>query len=229
MAAATLLTGVAPVIAREILDGTMQPGDILSLAGLQERFSISRTVARDVMRLLETVGFLSSSRRVGLVVQPASRWHVLDPLVIEWRLAGEGREAQLRSLTELRAAVEPLAAAAAARNASLDQRARLQQLAATLRLTGDSGDQVAFLEADVEFHSLLLTASANELFASLSPAFAATLTGRVTYGLMPTHPLPDALAAHSAVASAVAGGFSTDAFDAMVGLLSSMRAELFGI
>jgi DNA-binding FadR family transcriptional regulator len=228
MAAATLLNGVAPVVAGEIIEGTTPAGEVLSLAGIQARFGISRTVAREVMRRLESVGLLRSSRRVGLVVQPSSEWHVLDPQVIEWRLAGRGRDAQLRSLTELRAAVEPLAVAAATQNASAAQKRRIRDLAATLESTGASGDMDAFLEADIEFHGLLLRASGNELFAALAEVFAVTLAGRVHHGLMPSHPLPAAIAAHVAVAAAMDRSSSTDAFEAMVGMLSGIRTELFG-
>src|SRR5664279_5515238 len=59
-----------------------------------------------------------SRRRIGIEVLPRSEWRVLDPMVIAWRLESHDRTAQIASLTEVREAVEPLAARLAARNAS---------------------------------------------------------------------------------------------------------------
>ena len=44
----------------------------------------------------------ASRRRVGTLIQPRGVWNVYDPQVIRWRLASDGRMAQLRSITELR-------------------------------------------------------------------------------------------------------------------------------
>lgn len=137
------------------------------------------------MRLLESIGLVVSRRRVGITVQPPSSWQVFDPRVIWWRLSGQGRDAQLRSLTELRIAVEPLAAGAAARGASAAERRRAVELAAAMRKTGEAGELEEFLELDIAFHALLLGASGNEMFAALIDVVAVVLRGRTTLGLMP--------------------------------------------
>jgi DNA-binding FadR family transcriptional regulator len=217
---------VLDALGREITDGTLPTGHALTLDGIQERFGVSRTVARETMRLLESKGLVVSRRRVGITVRPAAAWHVYDPLVIWWRLAGPGRDSQLRSLTELRIAVEPLAAAAAARYATPEQRERLVGLAERMRVLGEAGRLGPFMDLDVELHALLLTASGNEMFAALTDVVEAVLRGRTQLGLMPHHPVPDALALHQRVAAAVAAGRDRIAEDAMRELLAEVRSAM---
>ncbi|GAB3651698.1 FadR/GntR family transcriptional regulator [Streptomyces sparsus] len=214
---------VSETIGMEIVCGVLAEGHALTLDGIQERFGVSRTVARETMRFLESKGLVVSRRRVGITVQPASSWHVYDPRVIWWRLAGPGRDAQLRSLTELRIAVEPLAAASAARHASPGQRERLVRLAAEMRAHGEDGRLDPFMDLDVELHALLLRASGNEMFVALTDVVEAVLRGRTQLGLMPHHPVPEALDLHERVAHAVAAGEPAEAEAAMRRLLTEVR------
>ncbi|WP_165986596.1 FadR/GntR family transcriptional regulator [Streptomyces sp. YIM 98790] len=216
-------SSVLDTLGLEITDGTLPEGRALTLDSIQERFGVSRTVARETMRILESMGLVVSRRRIGITVLPRAAWNVYDPRVIWWRLAGPGRDAQLRSLTELRVAVEPLAAAAAARYASREQRAHLLRLAAEMRTLGEAGRLAPFMDLDVELHSLLLTASGNEMFAALTDVVAAVLRGRTRLGLMPDHPVPEALHLHQEVARAVADADPDRAEHAMRRLLGEVR------
>jgi DNA-binding FadR family transcriptional regulator len=188
----------------EIAAGELPTGHVLTLDGIQERFGVSRTVAREAMRILESMGLVQSRRRVGITVRPIADWNVFDPKVIWWRLSGPARGAQLRTLTELRIAVEPLAAGAAARAATAAERSHVVEIAATLRRLGEAGELTEFMERDVEFHALLLQASGNEMFGALADVVAAVLRGRTQLGLMPHKPVPEALDLHEKVAAAVA-------------------------
>jgi DNA-binding FadR family transcriptional regulator len=228
MTAVVLHSAVVDVIAREIIDGTLTAGATLTLDAIQQRFGVSRTVSREVMRSLEAVTLVRARRRVGLVVQPLREWDLLDPRVIAWRLESPWREKQLDSLTQLRTAVEPVAAGAAARNATPDQREEIVAVAELLAELGRSGDLEAFLEADIRYHSLLLEASGNELFDALHDVLAVTLAGRTHSGLMPRFPRPEAIDAHLAVARAVQAGDGDTAYRTMVGMLGELRADLFG-
>ncbi|MCK1815841.1 FCD domain-containing protein [Streptomyces carpaticus] len=214
---------VLDTLGLEITSGVLEEGRVLTLDTIQERFDVSRTVARETMRLLESKGLVVSRRRVGITVRPTASWQVYDPRVIWWRLAGPGRDSQLRSLTELRIAVEPLAAAAAARHAGAAERARLVELATAMRPLGEAGRLDPFNDLDVELHSLVLRASGNEMFAALTDVVAAVLRGRTQLGLMPDRPVPEALDLHEAVALAVADARHQDAEEAMRLLLSEVR------
>lgn len=218
-----LHTSVLDTLGLRITSGELAEGHVLTLEGIQDGFGVSRTVARETMRVLESMGLVTSRRRVGITVQPQTSWHVYDPRLIWWRLAGPRRDTQLRSLTELRIAVEPLAAARAARNASGAERDRVLEVAATMRERGEAGELEAFLDLDIAFHTVLLTASGNEMFAALTDVVGVVLRGRTTLGLMPAKPVPEALDLHEEVARAVAACHPEAAERAMRALLAEVR------
>ena len=72
-----------------------------------------------------------------------------------------------------------------------------------MRDAGQAGDVPRFLELDIQFHSLLLSGSGNEMFANLVGQVAETLTGRTVHGLMPDRPRDVALQWHLDVAEAI--------------------------
>ena len=181
---------------------------------LQSRFEVSRTAAREAVRTLEAKRMLRSTPHVGLTVRPVADWHLYDPDVIRWRLAGPGRARHLDELTELRAAIEPAAAAAAARRSEAVAETLLRH-ASTMRARAAARDRAGFLEADVEFHTALLTACGNPLFAQLGPVTEQLLRGRADLNLLPAAPDPADAARHDAVAVAIAAGKAEEAEQAM--------------
>ncbi|MDF2806782.1 MAG: GntR family transcriptional regulator [Cellulosimicrobium sp.] len=229
MATTVLHTTVLDSLGRRITSGDVAAGTPLTLESIGSEFGVSRTVAREVMRLLEGLGLVRSRRRVGLVVLGIEEWNVLDPRVIRWRLEGPGRDSQLRTLTELRHAVEPLAAAGAAVHATDGERTELVAAARRMRMLGEAGDLEEFLALDVRFHELLLRASGNEMFGALAGVVAAVLSGRTHLGLMPASPVPEALDQHEAVAHAVADGDPRAAEAAMAAIVGEVRAALGGV
>lgn len=200
--------GVLDRLGGSIASGSRAPGTVLTLAALEEEFGVSRTLVREVVRVLESMGMVESRRRVGITVRPPRDWNPFDPRVIRWRLAGPGRDEQLRSLTELRAAIEPVAARLAAARADEPTRRRLVELAARLRELGEAhrGTDPEYLEVDTAYHALLLEASGNPMLSALQDAVAEVLSGRTALGLMPRRPDPGALEDHEATAAAVAAG-----------------------
>ena len=224
--ATVLQEPIVETLGREIIDGVLSPGDRLTLEVLQSRFGVSRTVMRDCMRVLESLRLVYPKRRIGLVVQESRFWNAYDRRVIRWRLAGPGRERQFTELTELRVAVEPLAAAGAARRATAQAREEITSLAQQLRSLGEAGELEKFLAVDIAFHSLLLRASGNSMFAELDGVVAEVLSGRTHQGMMPFHPREEALAEHEAVAAAVADADGPGAERHMQVLVDEVRAAL---
>ncbi|MFJ6028426.1 FadR/GntR family transcriptional regulator [Pseudarthrobacter sp. NPDC092424] len=209
-----------------IASAELPPGSRLTLEGLQQEYGISRTVARDTMKVLESMNLVYSRRRVGIVVQERPLWNVFDPKLVRWRLASNRREMQYSSLTELRIAVEPIAAAGAARRATSTERHQLLALAADLRRLGEAGDLEGFLAADIAFHQLLLRSCGNEMFQALEGMVAEVLTSRTQQGLMPFKPRSEALQAHEDVAAAVAAGDTVVAEQAMHHILNEVREAM---
>ncbi|HEX2418979.1 MAG TPA: FCD domain-containing protein [Micromonosporaceae bacterium] len=222
-AAPVLHSTVLDTLGMEITSGQHPAGTVLTLERLQRRFQVSRTVMREAMRILESMNLIRSRRRIGIVVQPMGEWRVFHPRVIRWRLDGPGRDGQLRSLTELRVAIEPLAAAGAARHANHVDRQQIVTLAAEMREVGEAGRLEEFLELDIQYHSLLLTACRNEMFCALTDVVAEVLAGRTHHGLMPGQPEPVALDLHEQVARSVRAGDPPGAETAMRQLLEEVQ------
>ena len=189
-----------------VVSGAFAAGDVLLIEQLEARFEVSRSVIREAIRVLESMGLVMSRRRVGVTVLPRTRWNVYDPRVVRWRLSGEDREAQLRSLGGLRRGVEPVAAALAADRATPEQCGELMRTVMDMAVHAKSGDLTAFLQADIAFHSIVLEASDNEMLRALAPLVAEVLTGRTQHDLMPAHPNPVAVRLHGDVAQAIGGG-----------------------
>ncbi|MEU9102018.1 FCD domain-containing protein [Streptomyces sp. NPDC048361] len=198
-----LHTHVLDSLGLAITAGAYPPGSVLRTDELAQHFDVSRTVVREVVRVLESMHLVESRRRVGVTVQPAERWNVYDPQVIRWRLAGADRARQLRSLTVLRSAVEPAAAGLAALHATPEQCAALTGEALAMVATSRGRQLKAYLVHDVAFHRIVLNASGNEMFARLGDVVAEVLTGRTHHQVMFPDPDPPAVTLHVRVAEAI--------------------------
>ncbi|MFE6227420.1 MULTISPECIES: FadR/GntR family transcriptional regulator [unclassified Streptomyces] len=186
-----------------ITAGEYPPGTVLRTDELAQRFDVSRTVVREVVRVLESMHLVESRRRVGVTVLPTESWNVYDPQVIRWRLAGADRPRQLRSLTVLRSAVEPVAAGLAALHATPAQCRELTEQALGMVATSRGRQLEAYLVHDIAFHRVVLNASGNEMFARLGDVVAEVLTGRTHHHVMFEDPDPAAVTLHVQVAEAV--------------------------
>lgn len=186
-----------------IVSGELAAEQVLTLDRLSAEHEVSRSVAREVIRVLESMGMVESRRRVGITVQPARKWNVFDPRLIRWRLQAGDRAALLASLSELRRGFEPAAAALAARRADPDQCRVLAAAVSDMVVHGRSGNLDAYLLADKVFHRTLLEASGNEMFRALNDVVAEVLAGRTEHGLMPHSPNPAAIELHDEVARAI--------------------------
>ena len=205
-----------------VTGGGLEPGQVVRAEELGTRFGVSRTVVREAVRVLESMGLVTSRRRVGVTVAPREDWNVHDPRVIRWRLDGPGRDEQLRTLTELRGGVEPVAAGLAATRASPEQCGALLRAVMDMAVHGRSGDLEPYLEADVRFHSTLLAASGNEMLVAFSGMVGEVLSGRTRHDLMPTKPEPAAIRLHADVAEAVQAGDAAGAERAMRAILAEV-------
>ena len=199
-------TQILDALGAGICSGELPPSSVLNSDELEAQFGISRTLVREVLRVLASLGLVEARRRVGTVVLPEESWDAFNPQVIRWKLASPARLTQLRELTELRNAVEPLAALLAAERASDAEREEIVRLAASMWAAGKTGRQQAFLDLDVTFHHMVLAASGNRMIGKLHLLTQEVLEGRVQYGLMPQLPDHAALEWHMDVAAAIQRG-----------------------
>ncbi|WP_172191578.1 FadR/GntR family transcriptional regulator [Actinomyces faecalis] len=219
-------TDVLDALGREIVSGRLRPGQALTLEEVQVRHGVSCTLARDCVRTLESLHLVESRRRVGIVVLPRRDWSALAPEVIRWQLQEDPQGPKIGGLTELRAAVEPVAAAAAARRATEEQRTRLLELAASIRACGQEGSVASYLDEDIAFHRLILQASQNDVFAVLAGVISEVLVARARMGGDSDVPRSEALNLHDRVAHAIASGDAEGAEEAMRALVAEVRRLL---
>lgn len=222
----TVYTGVLAELGPRIVDGQLPAESTLTLDWLQTEFGVSRTIAREVVQVLASMGLVQSRRRIGIRVRPASDWDHFDPAVIRWRLAGRGRAQHLYELSQLRAAIEPPSAALAAEHADDAARVEVVRLAREMETAGAAGDLETFLDLDIAFHRLLLGASGNVMFEGLGDVVEEVLRGRTGYDLMPPEPKPEARRLHQMVADAVAAGEADVAHAAMQAICVEVVSEM---
>lgn len=217
---------VLTALGTAIVSGEYSEGQVITLDGVSARHQVSRSVAREAIRVLESMGMAASRRRVGITIQPSHRWNVFDPRLIRWRLDSEDRAAQLASLSELRRGFEPAAAALAARRADPHQCRILAAAVSDMVVHGRTGDLESYLLADKIFHRTLLEASGNEMFRALNDVVAEVLSGRTHHGMMPDKPNPEAIALHDEVARAIRLGDEDAAERAMRAIIDEAASAV---
>src|SRR5439155_13551785 len=143
-----------------ILNGELQPGDLLPAEDELGDVVASRTVLREAVKVLAAKRLVESRPKIGTRVRPRADWNLLDPDVLAWQLEAGPTRRFLEDALELRRLIEPAAARLAAERATAEEVAALEE---AQRAMSDAGaDLEAWIEPDVRFHSLLLQASHNE-------------------------------------------------------------------
>lgn len=197
-----------------VVSGAVAVGSRRSVDDLVTWTGASRSIVREAVRVLVALGLLSARRRVGVTVLGVREWDVLDPRVVRWRLRGPDGERVAAELRELRAAVEPAAAAAAARRAALDacadRREALRTTADELAAAATRDDRLDFVAADVRFHALVLDLSGNALYRRLHQVVGQVLRERGSI-----RPDRHDVGLHLALADAVLDGRPDDAASTM--------------
>jgi len=167
---ASLHIAVSNVLGEEVVSGKLPIGDLLPPEPeLCSRFGVSRTVVREAVKHLTSKGLLRTSSGIGTWVPPAQEWNFLDPTVFTWVQASGKSENLFQHLFSFRSAIEPAAAAAAARSAKPGQLAEMKA-ALDVMCSPDPGFK-AWVAADVNFHSAIYIGSNNVFMASLANLF----------------------------------------------------------
>lgn len=165
-----LHTVVASMLGEDIVGGVLPVGGLLPTeAELGARFNVSRTVIREAVKQLTSKGLLRTSSGIGTWVPPAHEWSFLDPAVFSWVKASRNAESLIGHLFSFRNAIEPAAAAEAARSATPEQISSMK--AALDVMCAPSTDFDAWVGADVEFHTAIYIGSNNVFMASLASLF----------------------------------------------------------
>lgn len=133
-------------IRQAIIDGSLQPGQKVSIRELAERFSFGRTPVADAMKRLTLEGWLESATGV------ATRVAALD--------LNDRYE-----YMQVRGALEVLAARLCALHAGPEDFLDFEHCLAVAQLAIDSQNWMRAVEADIEFHRICASKSGNHFLS----------------------------------------------------------------
>jgi DNA-binding FadR family transcriptional regulator len=137
--------------------GTSLPSE----TALGEAFSVSRTVVREAVKVLQEKGLVQVRQGAGTVITPPSMWNILDELVLGAVIAEDETLGVLDDLVVTRRLLESDMAQVAARTADQDTVDRLHALVDLMDRLVD--DAPAYRDQDQAFHDLIMQASGNRI------------------------------------------------------------------
>ncbi|HEY5810299.1 MAG TPA: FadR/GntR family transcriptional regulator [Povalibacter sp.] len=142
-------------------------------AELCKQFGASRTVLREAVKMLTAKGLLRARPRQGTWVQAENHWNLLDPDVLRWLMERKFSLQLLAEFTEVRLAIEPMAAMIATRNATEASIAPIRDAIERMKAATRGHDDP--LESDIAFHVAVLHATGNRFYARLEDVIRAAL------------------------------------------------------
>ncbi|TRW15024.1 FadR/GntR family transcriptional regulator [Glacieibacterium frigidum] len=157
-----LTYGLLETLGRAIVVGHYDRTVFPTEAVLATRYGVSRSVTREAVKMLTAKGLLTARPRKGTTVQPSGLWNLFDADVLRWLLERKFSVRLLRQFSDLRVAIEPAAAALAARHGDADGVAAIAR-GFDRMAAADAGDDDP-LEADIAFHLAILRASGNPFY-----------------------------------------------------------------
>ncbi len=151
---ARLADRVADALAEEVRSGRLSAGERLPTeTALAEQFGVSRTVVREAVSRLKSLGLVDSRQGSGVYVREAA----VEPLRFEVPLTA-GREAVIQ-MVELRRALEAEVAALAAQRRTKADLQRIRQAIRALQAAVAAGGNGA--DEDLQFHRAIAEAARN--------------------------------------------------------------------
>lgn len=158
-AGAYLSDKVADALASEIREGQLVAGDKLPTeASLVARFSVSRTVVREALSRLKSLGLVESQRGSGVYVKEVG----FSPLNFDAKSA-VSRQAVIQMVEVRRALEAEVAALAAQRRTQRDMQRIRKAIAALDAAVQSGGDGV---DEDVQYHRAIAEAARNPFLIS---------------------------------------------------------------
>lgn len=150
-----------------IVSGEYPIGEGLpSEADLCVKYDVSRSSTREAVKMLSAKGLITSRPKQGIRVMPESQWNMFDIDVLLWILSSKPSLSLLKEFTQMRLALEPEAAALAAKNATAEQ---IECLGIALQRMRDAEQGLEDpLEADILFHANILCSSNNRFFIQMT-------------------------------------------------------------
>ncbi|GGQ10225.1 FadR/GntR family transcriptional regulator [Streptosporangium pseudovulgare] len=162
-----------------VVRGELTPGDTLDMDALAVEFDVSRTAIREALKVLAGKGLIDARPKRGTFVRERRAWNLIDPDVLRWQFEAFTDPSMLEKLAEIRAMVEPSAAALAARRRTEGDLAEMEAALADME-RADPADE-SIVDADLRFHRALIAATHNELVEQLAVVIEVGLQARDRY------------------------------------------------
>jgi GntR family galactonate operon transcriptional repressor len=153
------------IVVGEFAAGAPLPGEPV----LCDRFGVSRITIREAVKALEGMRLVEIRQGAGTTVRAREEWNLLDQTVLNALVAHDDDLGILDEIITLRCHLEGAMASRAATRLDQEHRESLARLLAQLDTATDDPDR--YLDLDVAFHDVIMSASASPL----SRAIIATL------------------------------------------------------
>ncbi|TGG93476.1 FadR family transcriptional regulator [Natronospirillum operosum] len=218
-------TWVARELGSRIVSGTYRAGDYIPNEGnLVDELGVSRTALREAFKLLTAKGLIESRPKLGTRVRAHKHWNMFDTDVLRWYFDNNPKPEFYKDLYEMRAIIEPSAAALAASNRTEEQLAALEQ--ACVEMEHAQIGTEAVYQSDLAFHLGLLTATNNVFMASLGMTIETALESTFRLSSAISEEFEASLPGHRAVLEAVRAQQPDQARAVMQDILTHSRAAM---
>lgn len=163
----TLASRLASQIHEDIIAAGLSEGEFFMTGDqVEAHYSVSRSIAREALSQLRSLGILESRQKKGLLVSRPDPVHLMSRWVPFYGRGG--REGELDRLAQLRYVLEVGAVDLAVGHASAAQIDRLDALAREFEAAAlESGHTPVTDKIDLAFHSLILEMTGNPLIAGM--------------------------------------------------------------
>jgi DNA-binding FadR family transcriptional regulator len=177
---ANLANALAGELVQRIVGGQYPPGSAMpSEPALCESYSVSRTVVREAVKMLQEKGLVQVRRGSGTVVNSELVWNMLDELVLTAIITEDSGLVVLDDLVVTRRILESDMAHVAARYADEDVIKQLEQLVAAMDTLVD--DPAAYAVQDRAFHDTIMRTSGNRIARAVVRALESQVVNTARY------------------------------------------------
>ncbi|MGB3328420.1 MAG: FadR/GntR family transcriptional regulator [Thermomicrobiales bacterium] len=221
-----LADAIIDELAGEILRGALGEGQLLAPEPqLSERFGVSRTVVREAIKRLQSLGLIEVRHGIGTIVLGPDEWDDLDPDLIRIRtnagLIGDLAE----DLFAVRRIIEVEVAGVAAQARSDQDIVALTAIVEAMR--APEMVPAHYTDLDIAFHDALLAAAGNRLLAKMmQPVNEIRRIGSlITTGTI-QRVIPDSIVGHERILAAVEAGDADRARAEMADHLDEFARDL---
>lgn len=177
---ANLASAMAAELVERIVRGVHLPGTPLPPEpALCETFSVSRTVVREAVKMLQEKGLVQVRQGSGTTVTAPVMWNMLDELVLAACIAEDDGVGILDDLVVTRRLLESDMANVAARLATPEVVNRLRALVERMDELVD--DHVTYAEHDRAFHDVIMQTSGNRIARAVVRALESQVINTARY------------------------------------------------